>query len=573
MLQQARTSLSLALLMLSIAALSQPTPALSQTRPSPRHSASSGAGPTPPELRATRAFNSAKSDPLQLHAFLVQMPKGADLHMHLSGAVYAETFIADGRADLLCIHPSTLAFTKNIGTTRSIPPQPVCAEGDLAASAPFDLHPAKGAHTGQPLYNALVDSFSLRAYVPSPDWSGHDQFFASFSRFGGLAKSHTGEWLDEVASRAASQNEQYLEIMETPAFSHAAKLGAEIGWPATPPTITPNTSTPLDITGTTTAELSALRDKLLAAGLRDEVATDRTDLTDALRVRRQIEHCGEPNAAPACSVEIRFLYQLLRSNPPEQVFAQALLGFEVAAAEANSGHPIVVGINLVQPEDDFLAMSEYTRQMRMLDYLHTVYPQVHISLHAGEVAPGLVPPSGLRFHIRQAIDLGHAERIGHGVDIMYEDDPAALLKEMAERHIMTEINLTSNDIILGVSLNRHSLPAYRAAHVPVALSTDDEGVSRIDLTHEYVRAATDFNLSYLDLKDMARTSLEHSFLPGPSLWPEPDNFTHPVAACARANLGADDPPPSCLAFLRSSPRAAQQWQLEHRYAIFESSLP
>ncbi len=568
-----RASLSPLLLAVTATTLSGPTAALSQPRPFPRHTAASETRPAAAELRATRAFDSATSDPLQLRAFLVQMPKGADLHMHLSGAVYAETFIADGRADLLCIHPADLSFTKNIGTTRSVPPQPVCAEGDVAASAPFDLHPAKGARTGEPLYNALVDAFSVRSYVPSPGWSGHDQFFATFGRFGSLAKSHIGEWLDEVAGRAAAQNEQYLEIMETPAFAHAAQLGAEIGWPATPHTFTPTTTTPLDTTGTTPAELSALREKLLAAGLQEEVATDRTDLAEALRVRNEIEHCGQPSAAPACSVEIRFLYQILRSNPPEQVFAQTLLGFEVAAAEANSGHPNVVGINFVQPEDDFLAMSEYTRQMRMLDYLHTVYPQVHISLHAGEIAPGLVPPSGLRFHIRQAISLGHAERIGHGVDIMYEDNPAALLKEMAERHIMTEINLTSNDIILGVSLNRHSLPAYRAAHVPVALSTDDEGVSRIDLTHEYVRAATEFHLSYLDLKRLARTSLEHSFLPGPSLWPEPDNFTHPVPACAHATPGADDPPPSCLAFLRASPRAAQQWQLEHRYVIFESSLP
>ena len=65
---------------------------------------------------------------------------------------------------------------------------------------------------------------------------------------------------------------------------------------------------------------------------------------------------------------------------------------------------------------------------------------------------------------------------------------------------MTEINLTSNDVILGVTKPWHPLPIYRAAGVPVALSTDDEGVSRINITHEYTRAALDFNLSYLDLK-------------------------------------------------------------------------
>jgi len=45
----------------------------------------------------------------------------------------------------------------------------------------------------------------------------------------------------------------------------------------------------------------------------------------------------------------------------------------------------------------------------------------------------------------------------------------------------------------------------------VALSTDDEGVSRIDLTHEYVRAALDYHLNYRDLKELARTGMEHDF--------------------------------------------------------------
>src|SRR5271168_5500314 len=108
-----------------------------------------------------------------------------------------------------------------------------------------------------------------------------------------------------------------------------------------------------------------------------------------------------------------------------------------------------------------MAMSEYHRQMLMLDYLHGVYPTVHISLHAGEIAPGLVPPDGLKFHIREAVDLGHAERIGHGVDVMYEDRPHELLQELAAKHIMVEINLTSNDVILGIKGKDHPLSLYR----------------------------------------------------------------------------------------------------------------
>jgi adenosine deaminase len=144
---------------------------------------------------------------------------------------------------------------------------------------------------------------------------------------------------------------------------------------------------------------------------------------------------------------------------------------------------------------------------------------------------------------------------------------------MAARHIMVEINLTSNDVILGVNAPWHPLPIYRAAGVPIALSTDDEGVSRIDLTHEYTRAAVEFNFSYLDLKRSARTSLEHSFLPGASLWQKSDVFTQTVPACAGQPLGAANPTPKCLSFLESTEKAAEQWQLEHRYDQFESSLP
>jgi adenosine deaminase len=152
---------------------------------------------------------------------------------------------------------------------------------------------------------------------------------------------------------------------------------------------------------------------------------------------------------------------------------------------------------------------------------------------------------------------------------MYEDDPKLLLKELADRHVMVEINLTSNDVILGVTGANHPLPDYRAAHVPVALSTDDEGVSRIDMTHEYVRAATEFKLGYVDLKNMARTSIEHSFLPGASLWQKADAFTAVNPACSTSPLGAETPSGSCIDFLKANAKAAEQWELEHRYKVFE----
>jgi adenosine deaminase len=503
------------------------------------------AAQTPGELHATHAFDAAKkAGPPELYAFLQPMPKGADLHMHLSGAVYAESFIAEAAAQELCVDPIKLALAPNSGLTNTTPPQPLCAEGNV---------PAANALKDQHLYDALIDSFSMRSFVPSAGRSGHDQFFDTFARFG--AVKDPAAWLDEVATRAAAQNEQYLEIMQTPPFGNAIVLANKLGWPVgAGKSITPQ-------------QLAALRTALLALGLRDEVIADVKAFADAKAGRNNIEGCGAgSDAVPACRIKIHWLYQVLRGYPPQQVFAQTLLGFEVASAD-----PDVVGINFVMPEDGRISMQDYHLQMQMLDYLHSVYPGVKISLHAGELAPGLVPPDGLSFHIREAVELGHASRIGHGVDVLYENDPATLLKELAEKHVMIEVNLTSNDVILGVKDKDHPLAAYRAAHVPFALSTDDEGVSRIDLTHEYVRAAQEQGLTYLDLKQSARTSLEHAFLAGESLWSAPDDFIHRRPACAAPITPTGKPSEACSAFLKANERAAEQYELERRFAAFEAA--
>ena len=215
-----------------------------------------------------------------------------------------------------------------------------------------------------------------------------------------------GEWLDEVATRAAAQNEQYLEIMATPDFTHTAAIAEQIGW---------------------REDLAGLRGDLLAAGLRDDVAVARAGLNKAEDLRRKREHCGQAEEAAACRVQIRYVYQVLRGFPKEQVFAQTLLGFEIAAADSR-----VVGINFVMPEDGAISMADYELHMQMVGFLHGYIREVHISLHAGELAPGLVPPEGLCCHIRLAVEQAHAERIGHGVDVMYEDRPFELLKEMAQ---------------------------------------------------------------------------------------------------------------------------------------------
>lgn len=494
------------------------------------------------EAQAARAMQAAEQEgPPELYAFLRQMPKGADLHMHMTGSLYAETFIADAVSSGLCVCLTTFGLIrpprKSDSAEGAAPP--VCPSGDVPASEA--LHNPK-------LYDQMVDAFSMRAFVPRDGDSGHDHFFSTFGKFDVFDYRYAGQWLDQIAREAAAQNTQYLELMATPDFGYGAKLGERLGWD-------PN--------------LEKFRQNLLAHGLRKGVVQARDALTRAETERKSIEHCGRADAEPACQVKIRFLFQIIRRRPPQAVFAQMLLGFETASVA-----PDVVGLNIVGAEDGVMALRDYQLQMEMFRRLHRDYPGVPLSLHAGELAPGLVPPEDLRFHIREAIDIAGAERIGHGVDVMYENHPYKLLREMARKHVLVEINLTSNDEILGVRGRDHPLPIYLRYGVPVALSTDDEGVSRITFTHEYLRAVETYHLSYAELKQMARASLEHSFLPGASLWPDaerstPEQYTRIAAPCLHDRPDAAHPTASCSAFLAGSQKAREQWELERRFYRFE----
>ena len=477
------------------------------------------------EQRTARHFESIRRQPSLQLAFLRDMPKGGDLHVHLSGALYAENLIDDAASDNLCVDRTT-----------SILNAPPCDDSCENTSKPA-IRCAYGDHV---LYNSIVDAWSMRNWEPG-EGSGHDHFFATFDKFSLATHNHIGDALAEAASRAAEDHLQYLELMHTADSVQSGRLGAKLGWDD---------------------DFARMRENLLTGGLKDIVASTSKRLDDDESKMRTVLKCGSPGVNPGCGVKIRYLYQVLRGLPREMVFAQILLGFELAQSD-----PRFVGLNLVMPEDWYVPMHDFELHMKMLDYLHGVYPKVHVSLHAGELAMALVPPEGLRFHIRESIERGHAERIGHGVSVMNEDRPLDLLREMARRKILVEICLTSNDVILNVRGDAHPLPTYLRYNVPVALATDDEGVSRSDMTHEYLRAAQTYDfIGYKDLKRMARTSLEHTFLAGSSLWVS--DF-QPMAACANDRAGAGKLSKTCQTFLDANEHAQVQWRLEEALAGFE----
>jgi adenosine deaminase len=252
---------------------------------------------------------------------------------------------------------------------------------------------------------------------------------------------------------------------------------------------------------------------------------------------------------------VRYIQQVSRTQAPSPAFAVTLFNAMLAAQE-----PRVVGLNFVAPEDNPVALADYDLHMRMIAETRRRFPDTNVALHAGELTLGLVPPEELRNHIRKAVEVAGAKRVGHGVDLMFEDDPQGLLRQMAARKVAVEINLTSNDVILGVAGKNHPFPIYRAAGVPTVLSTDDEGVSRIDLTNELERGVTEFGLGYGDLVRLARASLEHSFLPGDSLW------------TANGCVVGESASAACQTLLDRSEKARLQWRLEDAFRRFDREV-
>lgn len=474
------------------------------------------------EQKTARYFESIRKSPPQMFAFLKRMPKGGDLHSHLSGAVYAESYIQWAAAKGLCVNQATMALA-----------QPPC---DQAAGKP----PASAALSNPVLYRQLIDAWSMRFWQYSGQ-NGHDHFFDAFGKFGGAT---FGQMLAEVSSRAARGRVSYLELMLTPDGGISSLIGLQVGWDG-------------DFEGTL--------NKLKSSGIDGAAAAGVKALQDAEAEKNSLLKCGTPQADPGCSVTIRYVSQVSRGSALGQVFAQMVTGF----ALANDPNSKVVALNLVQPEDSLLSMQNFTVQMEMLNFLRPRYPKAHITLHAGELAPGIVPPEGLSFHIRESVMKGHAERIGHGVDIMYEDDPYGLLKELARRNVMIEICLTSNETILGIRKEHHPLTIYLEYGVPVALATDDEGVARSEISREYLKAAEEHGLGYIQLKTMARTSLQHAFLQGGSLWADARKFIR-VPQCSRDISMTSEASNACKQYLAASEKARLQWKLEEEFKSFET---
>ena len=221
-------------------------------------------------------------------------------------------------------------------------------------------------------------------------------------------------------------------------------------------------------------------------------------------------------AAKATGVEVRFQNALLRFTPNAEQHLRVLY------AITDRYRDLYVGVNMVGREDNDKGYP--LRFLPVLRELRHKYPDINLSIHAGEVDEP-------NFHIRDTLLLG-AQRIGHGVNLI--TDPDTLLR-MRYGPFLVEINLISNLLLEYVSdYSQHPFPEYLRTGIPVALSTDDRGMWDSNLSDEFYVAVKEFNLSWEEIVKLGRNSLQYAFVDEPTKQRLLSNYDKRVTAFAQA---------------------------------------
>lgn len=415
-------------------------------------------------------------DAAKLNLFFTQMPKGGDIHHHYTGTIYAETYLDWVKNKNWFIDKCTLKILKsNDNATKSCPALTV--DKLLADNVS---------------YRKLLTLWSNKDYhnhshlQPAPDTN----FFNTFAYFGTVSHEYMDKGLSIIKKRAIKENTSYIETMLS-----RTGVTSSAYFPA--------------------SEINKLNQELRQAKNQKEVNHTLDKISKALKNNAQFEN-EINNFVQIIKTKhknidderftMRFQTYAVRVQDPIQVFIDLYAGYL-----ATEKSPLVVGVNIVAPENNHIAIADYTLHMRMYNYLLNQYPNVNRALHAGELTLGMVRPKNLNFHINQARSIAKAQRIGHGIDIPYETNSIELLKDLKENAAI-EINLTSNQFILGVEKNAHPYQIYASYGVPLVISTDDSGVSRNNLSNEYVLLASRYKPNYAQIKKYVYNSINYSFL-------------------------------------------------------------
>lgn len=431
-------------------------------------------------------FESIKDQPDKLRAFFWQMPKGGDIHHHALGSVKAEDYLDKALEQNLSIHPRSFQLYRNGLINQSQDTSQIVSIRELLSKSPDQRE-------------AIIDHWSMRN-IDQYTVSHRDRFFSVFEKFEPAMIGNEAHFLSKICESAAQEHIQYIETMVgiPSIMSKAAALTQDKAW---------------DPGISVKDHLKEWFDYLESKNI-DQWADYNAEVMD---------HWMETTHKHG--VHLKFQVVGLRIVPDQAViFSHLLLAFKTAMI---SDH--VVGVNFVAPEDNSVALENYSTHMAMFRFLKAKYPNVNLTLHAGELNPetGLINQEHTKFHIRQAVEIAGAQRIGHGFDVEYEDQSEDLLTHMRISNIAVEINLETNSVILSSDSASHPLKTYLEAGVPVCLSTDDAAILRSNFTNQFLMLVEYYpEVSYSEIKEIVLNSIRYSFM----------NETEKLEALERLNL-------------------------------------
>ncbi|KAF1024529.1 MAG: Aminodeoxyfutalosine deaminase [Acinetobacter bereziniae] len=431
------------------------------------------------EIYYNNLINEKPLDLASLNLFINLMPKGGDIHHHYSGSIYAETYLDWVDQQGLCIYINDTPKHKKFTVEKNNKINNNHNKNCLSSSK---------IRANDEIYSNVIKTWSNKDYNNhyniqlQPDL----KFFNTFSYFSSLSADNYNKGLLLLKQRAINENVSYIETMLS----------------ASPTLKIPRISASLNKSTTKISndeKIKIIKDGIFILKNDTKFTKEINDYSN--KIDTAAFGLNDDNFT------IRFQSYVFRNNEPDIVLSGLYSAFESASNNKN-----VVAVNIVGPENGFISMRDYNLHMLMFKVLKEEFPTVNLSLHSGELVLGMVPPEGLKYHIRHAIEVAGAKRIGHGIDITFDKDPISLLKLMNKNKIAVEINLTSNYFILGIKPNEHPIQLYQKFNVPYIISTDDSGVSRNNLSNEYLKYATHYQKNYQSLKNTVYRSIIYSFL-------------------------------------------------------------
>jgi len=414
----------------------------------------------------------------------------------------------------------------------------------------------------------------MRGWFPYMN-NGHDHFFNAFSHLGSYKYAMERKGLDidnrlfvEIINRNRLENVQYLEIMTGCVPGDIVQMFKEElanfeGFDAPALSKLKGTDLEMELEDVMFKAYTMVKPLIVSSSVRDGIGRYLDKLDQAIQQTLSLSDFITGNSG---DLVVRYIPSIKRYRSLKRVFIDAVTGLLSVDCDDR-----VVALDIVAPEDGPVSRRDFTKHMLVLDFLWRQLGHPKYTLHAGELSLRESPMEPMMDRIRQSIVKGHALRIGHGVSIGWERDMVGLLDLMKTNGILIEICLTSNDSILGIKEDDHPFGMYFRAGVPMSINTDDAGLSRSNLTMEFIKAIQTYDLSYQQVKTLVRNSLEYSFLPGKSLFVSHD---YTKIDSQFKNIYSTNWKPSKLQkkIMSEHPKLHRQIVLELAWKAFEYSL-